>query len=51
MYSSFLQKLVLCMIAAFFAACVIQWVIVFVEGADKALNGGYKKDEPALFQH
>ena len=35
----------------FFAACLIQWGKVFVEGADDALNGGYKKDAEALVGH
>lgn len=39
------------MIAGFFAACLIQWAIVFVEGADDALNGRYKKDEHFVFGH
>ena len=30
------------MVAGFAAACLIQWAKVFVEGADKALNGGYE---------
>jgi hypothetical protein len=37
------------MIAAFFAACLIQWGKTFVEGADDALNAPYnKKDAAAL---
>lgn len=38
------------MIAAFFAACLIQWGKVFVEGADDALNGDYRKTDISL-QH
>ncbi len=39
------------MVIAFFAACLIQWGKVFVEGADDALNAGYKKDAGALVGH
>lgn len=39
------------MVLAFFAACLIQWGKVFVEGADDALNSGYKKDASALVGH
>jgi hypothetical protein len=51
MQSTFLQKVMICMIAAFFAACLIQWGKVFVEGADDALNAGYKKDTTSLNGH
>ena len=51
MRSTFLQKVMICMIAAFFAACLIQWGKVFVEGADDALNAGYKKDPSSLNGH
>ena len=51
MRSTFVQKVLICMIAAFFAACLIQWGKVFIEGADDALNGGYKKDEAAIVRH
>lgn len=43
MNATFLQKVILCAIAGFFAACLWQWGIVFVSGADEALNGGYRK--------
>ena len=46
MHSTFFQKVLICMVAGFFAACLIQWGKVFVEGADDALNGGYKKTSP-----
>jgi hypothetical protein len=36
------------MIAAFFAACLIQWGKVFVEGSDEALNGDYRKTDISL---
>ncbi|MEO6871753.1 MAG: hypothetical protein ABI233_05980 [Chthoniobacterales bacterium] len=48
MHSTFFQKVLLCMIASFFAACLIQWGKVFVEGADDALNGSYKKTDISL---
>lgn len=48
MGSTFFQKLLLCIIAAFFAACLIQWGKVFVIGADDALNGGYRKTDISL---
>ena len=51
MHSTFIQKVLICMVAGFFAACLIQWGKIFVEGADDALNGGYKTDEPAIVGH
>lgn len=42
MHATFFQKVIICAVAAFFAAGLIQWGIVFVEGADDALNKGYK---------
>jgi len=42
MHATFFQKVILCAIAAFFAAALIQWGRVFVEGADDALNKGYQ---------
>jgi hypothetical protein len=48
MRSTFLQKVLICMIAGFFAACLIQWGKVFIEGADDALNAGYKRDASAI---
>ncbi len=48
MHSTFTQKVLICMIAAFFAACLIQWGKIFVEGADDALNAGYKKDASSV---
>jgi hypothetical protein len=44
MRATFIQKVLICMIAGFFAACLIQWGKTFVDGADDALNAGYKKD-------
>lgn len=51
MHATFLQKIIICMVVAFLAACLIQWGRVFVEGADDALNSGYRKDEPAVIGH
>jgi hypothetical protein len=42
MQATFFQKVILCAIAAFFAAALIQWGKVFVTGADDALNKGYQ---------
>jgi hypothetical protein len=43
MHATFLQKVIICAILGFFAACLVKWGEVFVTGADDALNGGYKK--------
>ncbi|MGI8889675.1 MAG: hypothetical protein ACR2G0_02690 [Chthoniobacterales bacterium] len=51
MQSTFMQKVLICMISGFFAACLIQWGMVFVEGADDALNAGYKKDRISIADH
>ena len=48
MHSTFFQKVLICMVIFFLAACLIQWGKVFVEGADDALNAGYKKDASSL---
>jgi hypothetical protein len=48
MHATFTQKVIICMVAGFLAAALIQWGKVFVEGADDALNGGYKHTSPAL---
>lgn len=48
MHATFTQKVILCMVAGFLAACLIQWGKVFVEGADDALNKGYKHTSPAI---
>jgi hypothetical protein len=34
------------MIAAFFAAGFVEWAKMFIEGADDALNKGYKHRAP-----
>ena len=48
MHATFMQKLIICIVAAFLTASIIQWAVVFIEGADDALNAGYKKDEKTL---
>ena len=42
MNSTFLQKVVICAVLGFLAAALVEWGKVFVEGADDALNAGYK---------
>ncbi len=42
MHATFIQKVMICAIAGFFAATVIEWGKVFIEGADDSLNKGYK---------
>ncbi len=51
MHSTFLQKVIICAVAGFCTACLIQWGKIFVEGADDALNAGYKKDASSLAGH
>ncbi|MEY2529591.1 MAG: hypothetical protein QOJ05_1681 [Verrucomicrobiota bacterium] len=46
MHATFIQKVIICMIAGFLAAALIQWGKVFVTGADDALNAGYKHTVP-----
>jgi hypothetical protein len=41
-HATFIQKVLICMFAAFLAASLVQWAKVFVEGADDALNKGFK---------
>jgi hypothetical protein len=41
-HATFFQKVIICAIAGFLAAALIEWGKVFVEGADDALNKGYK---------
>jgi len=48
MHATFIQKVIICMVAGFLAACLIQWGKVFVEGADDALNKGYKHTSPSV---
>ncbi len=42
MQATFMQKVMLTLIAAFFAACLCEFYMKFVDGADDALNAGYK---------
>ena len=55
MNATFMQKVVLTLIAAFFAACLVEFYMKFVDGADDALNAGYKHrygmSEPASVPH
>lgn len=47
MHATFFQKVILCALAGFFAASLIQWGKMFVTGADDALNAGYRQTAPA----
>jgi hypothetical protein len=47
MQATFFQKVIMCAVAGFFAACLMQWGKMFVTGADEALNAGYKNTSPA----
>jgi len=42
LHSTFFQKVLICAFAGFLAASLVEWAKVFVEGADDALNKGYK---------
>ncbi len=42
MHATFIQKVIICAFAGFLAAALIEWGKVFIEGADDALNKGYK---------
>jgi hypothetical protein len=42
MHATFFQKVILCAIAGFLCAGLIEWGKVFVTGADESLNAGYK---------
>ena len=42
MHSTFMQKVIICAVLGFLAAALVEWGKVFVEGADDALNAGYK---------
>ncbi len=46
MHSTFAQKVILCMIAAFLSAGLFEWGKLFIEGADDALNKGYEHHAP-----
>jgi hypothetical protein len=41
-HATFFQKVLICAFAGFLAASLVEWAKVFVEGADDALNKGYK---------
>jgi hypothetical protein len=41
-HATFMQKVIICAVAGFLAASLVEWGKVFVEGADDALNKGYK---------
>lgn len=47
MQATFFQKVILCAIAGFLAAALLEWGKMFVSGADDALNKGYKSTAPA----
>jgi uncharacterized membrane protein YhaH (DUF805 family) len=47
-HATFIQKVILCAIAGFLAASLIQWGKMFVTGADDALNKGYQHTAPGL---
>ena len=49
MQATFIQKVIICMVAGFLAACLLQWGKVFVTGADDALNAGYAHRAPLKF--
>ncbi|MDQ6623610.1 MAG: hypothetical protein M3Y86_09025 [Verrucomicrobiota bacterium] len=51
MHATFFQKVILCAIAGFLAAGLIEWGKVFVTGADDALNAGYKKTSQTQVAH
>ena len=46
MHGTFPQRVILCMIMAFLAAGLFEWAKLFIEGADDALNKGYKHNAP-----
>lgn len=48
MQSQFVHKLLLVILAGFFAACLIEFYKTFIKGADEALNGGYRKQEQTV---
>jgi hypothetical protein len=47
MYATFTHKVIICAVAGFLAASLLQWGKVFVTGADDALNAGYKNTSPS----
>ncbi|MFL6515479.1 MAG: hypothetical protein ACJ8M1_10705 [Chthoniobacterales bacterium] len=51
MHSTFMQKVIICAFLGFLAAALIEWGKVFVEGADDALNAGYKNRSTENVRH
>jgi hypothetical protein len=47
-HATFFQKVIICAIAGFLAAALVEWGKVFVTGADDALNKGYKHTAPGV---
>lgn len=50
MHATFLQKVIICAVLGFLAACLVQWGKIFVTGADNALNAGYKNTQAEFHQ-
>jgi nucleoside recognition membrane protein YjiH len=48
MQATFFQKVIICAIAGFLAAALLEWGKMFVTGADDALNKGYKHTAPGV---
>ena len=48
MQATFFQKVIICAIAGFLAAALLEWGKMFVTGADDALNKGYKHTAPGF---
>jgi hypothetical protein len=48
MHATFFQKVMICAIAGFLAAALLEWGKMFVTGADEALNKGYKHTAPGF---
>ena len=48
MRATFFQKVIICAIAGFLAAALLEWGKMFVTGADDALNAGYKHTAPGV---
>ena len=47
-HATFFQKVIICAIAGFLAAALLEWGKIFVTGADDALNKGYKHTAPGV---
>jgi hypothetical protein len=48
MHATFFQKVIICAIAGFLAAALLEWGKMFVTGADDALNKGYNHTAPGI---